>query len=125
MSLPEKRKFTRVLFRTEVRVKAGDQVVTSTHLRDVSLGGAFVEGISSLKEGEPCLLTIELIGPASLLRVEVEGAVTRSEPNGIGVKFTRIDVDSLLHLHYLIKIHSIDPESVDVEFAKNLLAIRP
>lgn len=120
----EKRKFTRVLFRTEVKVTAGVRVETSNQLRDISLGGAFVEGASSLKEGQPCLLSIDLIGPASLLRVEVEGFVTRAEPNGIGIKFTRIDVDSLLHLHHLVKVHAMDPESVDLEFAQDLLEIK-
>jgi hypothetical protein len=124
MSPFEKRRFTRVLFRTEVKVTAGDLVETSTQLRDISLGGAFVEGLSSLTEGEPCVLNIDLIGPASLLRVEVEGFVTRAEPGGIGIKFTRIDVDSLLHLHHLIKVHSMDPESVDLEFAQDLLEIK-
>jgi hypothetical protein len=124
MSPFEKRKFTRVLFRTEVTVTAGDRVETSTQLRDISLGGAFVEGASSLAEDEPCVLSIDLIGPASLLRVEVEGFVTRVEPGGIGIKFTRIDVDSLLHLHHLIKVHAMDPESVDLEFAQDLLEIK-
>jgi hypothetical protein len=105
----DKRKFTRVLFRTEVRVTAGDHIETSTKLRDISLGGAFIEGTSSLQEGEPCVMSVELVGPASLLRIEVEGSVIRAEPGGIGIKFTKIDVDSLLHLHHLIKIHSLDP----------------
>jgi len=124
MSEVEKRKFTRVVFKTEVRVAAGDAVEISNQLRDISLGGAFVEGVSSLEEGLPCILSIDLIGPASLLRVTVEGYVARTEPNGIGIKFTRIDVDSLLHLHHLIKIHSLDPESVDLEFARDLLEIK-
>jgi len=124
MAEAEKRKFTRVVFRTEVRITAGEAIEISNQLRDISLGGAFVEGASSLKEGLPCMLSIDLIGPGSLLRMTVEGYVARREPNGIGIKFTRIDVDSLLHLHHLIKIHSLDPETVDVEFARDLLEIK-
>lgn len=123
MSRPDKRKFTRVLFRTEVRVAAGDKMERSPHLRNISFGGAFVEGVSSLKEGEPCTLMIELIGPESVLRVEAEGSVTRVEPGGIGVEFATIDVDSLLHLRHLIKTHSFDPKSADIEFSKELLEI--
>ena len=117
----EKRKFTRTPFRTEIRVISDDRIVVSNHLRDVSLGGAYILVEKPLDEGTLCILSIDLIGPRSLLRVEIEGEVIRVEDQGMAVKFTRIDVDSFVHLRHLIKVHSQDPDTIDTEFESNFL----
>jgi hypothetical protein len=120
----EKRKFTRIPFRTEVRITAGDKEVVSNVLRDISLGGAYVQVNEPLSEGASCVLEIDLIGQASLLRIRVEGRVVRSDGSGIAVVFMAIDLDSLVHLRHLIKIHSLDPDTVEQEFSEGLLEIR-
>jgi hypothetical protein len=125
MTDKEKRQFTRVPFRTEAKISTSDTVISSNNLRNISLGGAFVEVKDRLPEGELCVLTVDLIGPASLLRIQVDGYVVRVEDAGIAVKFTRIDLDSLIHLRHLIKVHSMDPDVVDNEFTENLLEIKP
>lgn len=117
----EKRKFTRTPFETEIRVVTDDHVAISHRLRDISLGGAFIALKTPLPEGAPCILHIDLIGPKSLLKIEIEGEVVRKEQDGMAVRFTRIDLDSLVHLRHLIKVHSQDPETIDVEFAQELL----
>lgn len=125
MNDKEKRQFTRVPFRTEAKVSTSDKVISSNNLLNVSLGGAYLEVSERLPEGELCVLTVDLIGPASLLRIQVDGYIVRVEHEGIAVKFTRIDLDSLIHLRHLIKVHSMDPDVVDNEFTENLLEIKP
>lgn len=123
MCAEDKRKFTRVLFRTRIRIlSAGGSVVSNT-LRNISLGGAFVETTHRLPEGGPCALEIDLAGPASLLRVRVEGDVIRCEEEGIAVRFTKIDLDSLIHLRHLIKVHAEDPATINNEYEGHLLEI--
>jgi len=121
----EKRQFTRVPFRTEAKILTSSRVISSNKLRNISLGGAFVEVHEHLPEGEPCVLSVDLIGAASLLRIQVDGHVVRVEEDGIAVKFTKIDLDSLIHLRHLIKVHAMDPDVVDSEFTENLLEIKP
>ncbi|MDQ7781494.1 MAG: PilZ domain-containing protein [Desulfomonilaceae bacterium] len=121
MTISEKRRFTRAPFQTEVRVISDDRIVVSHHLQNVSLGGAYVLVDNPLPQGMPCILNIDLIGPRSLLRVEIEGEVIRVEEKGMAVKFTRIDVDSLVHLRHFIRIHAQDPDAVDYEFESNFL----
>lgn len=123
MKRTEKRKFTRAPFETEIRVVTDDRIVVSNRLRDVSLGGAFVLVDKSLPDGTPCILSVDLVGPRSLLRIEVEGEVVRSDEDGVAVRFVRIDVDSLVHLRHLIKVHSGDPETIDDEYARKLLEV--
>jgi DNA-directed RNA polymerase subunit E'/Rpb7 len=56
--------------------------------------------------------------------MEVEGDVVRCEEQGMAVKFTRIDVDSLIHLKHLIKVHAKDPETIAVEYERTLLEVK-
>ena len=93
----------RVLFETIIKMTAGNAVIMSNRLRDISLGGAFVfTSGTSLPESALCVLEIDLIGRASLLRIQVEAEVVRADEEGMAVKFTRIDLDSLVHLRHLI-----------------------
>lgn len=117
----DKRKFTRVPFQTTVRVTVGDKSLLARQLRDVSLGGVFVFSTESFTNGSVCDLELELRGPRSLLVIQAEGEVTRVEKDGMALKFTRIDLDGLIHLRHLIRIYSADPEVVDVEFRDNFL----
>jgi len=124
MEFSERRKFTRAPFETEIRVTADEGIVVSNRLRDISLGGAYIYSERSPKEGSPCTLVIDLIGPRTLLRIEVEGDVVRCEDQGMAVKFTQIDVDSLIHLRHLIQVHAKAPEVIALEFAEKLLAVK-
>jgi c-di-GMP-binding flagellar brake protein YcgR len=124
MTNSEKRRFTRTPFEMEIRVITDDRIVVSNRLKDISLGGAYIAVENPLQEEAPCILSIDLIGPRSLLRIEIEGEVVRSEDDGMAVRFTRIDVDSLVHLRHLIKVHSQDPETIDYEFSSNLLEMK-
>jgi c-di-GMP-binding flagellar brake protein YcgR len=124
MSVTEKRKFTRIPFQTEIKITAGEVTHVSNKLRDISLGGAFIFMKEALPESIPCVLDVELRGPASLLRIQVEGEIVRVEDDGIAVKFTRIDLDSLLHLKHLIRVLTQDAELIDHEFSANLLEVK-
>jgi hypothetical protein len=95
--------------------------VVSHRLRDISLGGAFVSSDESLPLGTRCSLSIDLVGPASLLRIRMEGEVVRSDRAGIAITFTRMDLDSLVHLRHLIRIQSQRPQDIDEEFVTKLL----
>jgi hypothetical protein len=124
MPYDEKRRFTRVLFETTIKITAGKTVIMSKRLRDISLGGAFVfTSGTSLPESTSCVLEIDLIGRASLLRIQVEAEVVRADEDGMAVKFTKIDLDSLVHLRHLIVVHAQDPSAVDVEYDEGLLEL--
>ncbi len=124
MPFDEKRKFTRVLFETTIKITAGKTVIVSNRLRDISLGGAFMSTSgSSLPEGTSCILEIDLIGRASLLRIQIEAEVIRSDEDGMAVKFTKVDLDSLVHLRHLIAVHAQDPKAVDQEYDQGLLEL--
>jgi hypothetical protein len=123
MDANEKREFTRVPFRTEVKLTAANKTIVSNKLQNISLGGAFISCEECFPPGTMCLLEIKLTGPASLLKIGVEAKVVRAEENGMGVRFSRMDVDSLIHLSHIVKIESEDPKEVDLEYSQKLLQI--
>jgi hypothetical protein len=123
MDANEKREFTRVPFRTEVKLTAANKTIVANKLQNISLGGAFISSEESFPPGTMCLLEIKLTGPASLLKIGVEAKVVRAEDHGMGVRFSRMDVDSLIHLRHIVKIESEDPKEVDLEYSQKLLQI--
>lgn len=125
MSSSEKRKFTRVPFETAVRVSTEEVNVTSSQIRNVSLGGMFIHTTERLPIDARCKIEIDLIGPASLLRIQMEGEVIRVDPEGVAVKFTKMDMDSLIHLKHLISISAEHPEAIDNEYYKTLFEVDP
>jgi hypothetical protein len=119
----EKRKFTRVRFDTVVQVSTPTKSITTSRVCDIGLGGLFVFTEEKLPIGDECVVNIELIGPASLLRVRVEGEIVRVQDQGAAVQFTRIDTDSLIHLKHLLSVHSEDPELIKREYFTSLLDV--
>ena len=98
MPFTKKRKFTRVPFDTEIEIIAGETVIVALGLRDISLGGAFILTDEFQTESTSCRMVLSLIGPASLLRIEIDAEILRSEDDGIAVEFTEIDLDSLVRV---------------------------
>jgi c-di-GMP-binding flagellar brake protein YcgR len=124
MPFDEKRKFTRILFETTIKVTSGKTVIVSNRLRDISLGGAFLfTSETSLPANTSCILEIDLIGRASLLRIQIEAEVVRVDEEGMAVRFTKIDLDSLVHLRHLIRVHAQDPRAMDAEYDTALLEL--
>ncbi len=100
----------------EINVSPGEAGLVKRELRDISLGGAFILNGNPLPVGTECLLGFEVSGPSSVLRVELEGEVIRTDSQGMAILFTRVDVDSLLHLRHLVALHSQSPEAIGAEF---------
>jgi Tfp pilus assembly protein PilZ len=106
-----------------IQVSTPTKSVTTSRVSDIGLGGVFVFTDEKLHIGEECVVNIELIGPASLLRVRVEGEIVRAQQDGVGVQFTRIDTDSLIHLKHILSIHAEDPDLIKREYFTNLLDV--
>lgn len=125
MSDAEKRKFTRIPFEIAITLSTESLRISASRMRNVSLGGMFVLTHETLPLDSLCAVEIDLIGPASLLRVRLEADVIRVEPDGLALKFTKMDMDSLIHLKHLITIHADTPEIIDKEYYKTLIGVEP
>ncbi len=112
----EKRRFKRVLFRTEAIVQYGDQTFTG-EVADLSLRGMLVKSSRMIPLGETVKAKILLSGSTSELSIQVDGTVVRhQEREGFGIQFHEMDVDSFVHLRNVVIYNSGDPAQVMEEF---------
>jgi hypothetical protein len=123
MSADHKRRFTRVSFNLKVNLTVGDRVITSNKSRDLSLGGMFVESNIVHPTGTVCEVQVHLTGETAGLYITAEAEVVRTEPDGMGLIFVRMDVDSLTLLKHLIAIQSGDLRLISREYFCELLAV--
>ncbi|MEW6350916.1 MAG: PilZ domain-containing protein [Thermodesulfobacteriota bacterium] len=114
----ERRHFTRVVVRMQITVSHGEAGLIARELQDISMGGAFIVNGTPLPVGTACVLSLEVSGPSSVLQIELEGEVIRTDGTGMAIRFTKIDLDSFLHLRHLVKLFSRDPETIDAELQK-------
>lgn len=113
----EKRELTRVAFNIEAAVKYGDQTFTGK-VENLSLNGMFIQTAGKVKPRDTVEITIHLAGETSELEVNLTGTVIRTTPEGIGLQFQKVDLDSFIHLRNIVAYNSEDEDKVMEEFFK-------
>lgn len=111
----EKRRFTRVPFGVKAEMLLENLLYNAEELLNLSVGGCLLPIKADFSPGTPCLIRILLSGTNNDLSVKVEGEVIRCDGDGVAVKFTYIDPDSLFHLQRIIRYNASDPEEVEKE----------
>jgi len=111
----EKRRFTRVLFKVKAEMTVNDVLYSSEKINNLSVGGCLLPIEADVETGTKCRLKIMLSGANSKLSVHVGGKIIRCEPEGVAMKFTEIDPDSLFHLQNIIRYNHPDTDKVDQE----------
>ncbi len=112
----EKRKNTRVAFRTEVEVSTLDETfLARADTRDISLQGVFLRTDRKLPLNQHCDLQIKLTGASSVLSICAKGRVVRQDDNGVGIVFEGVDLDSYFHLKNLLLYNADDPREIEHE----------
>ena len=116
----EKRRFTRVPFKVSAEVKVDDTSYRTEEITNLSVGGCLLPIQADFETGTKCHVTIRLGGTSSELTVGVEGKIIRVSPRGLAIKFTGVDVDSLLHLQKIVRYNSSDPDAVEKEIRDHI-----
>lgn len=104
MTMPENRRFTRIIFSTPVKLTA-KKALWITELVDISLKGALVKKPEkwTCKIGDHFTLTFRLAGSDIDIVMLVHKA--HQDENGIGFACDSIDIDSASHLRRLIELN--------------------
>lgn len=106
--MENKRRFHRIIFSTPVSLQIGEETYSS-ELIDLSLKGALIKNINELKsneaarENEVCDLSFKL--DESDVSINMTGTIAHVEVDSIGIKFDKIDIDSVSHLKRLIALN--------------------
>ncbi|HBI14162.1 MAG TPA: hypothetical protein DDY20_01340 [Desulfobulbaceae bacterium] len=115
----ETRRFSRIPFKVKSQLLIDDQVYLTPELSNLSVGGCLLPLSGTFPQGTPCLLKIFLEGTIEEMSIQVEGEIVRSTPDGIALKFLRIEPESLFHLHNIILYNAPDPDIIEHEISRH------
>ncbi len=114
--MSDKRRFSRVKCIEKSVVETGSRAVEVT-LLDISLKGALIDHRGELRAepGDTWKLFFQLDHSDIVMRFQVEAVHCRD--NLAGVKFTEMDLDTLIHLRSLMEARTLDPDTVREELS--------
>jgi hypothetical protein len=121
----DRRSFTRIPFRTAVRIDAGGKIIRADGEFDISMGGIRVPYAGSLPDGTRCRITVVLQEAPAEVAIRAAGRITRTDEANLAVEFTELDPDSYSHLRKLILSNIKDPEKAEQEFQSHWGIKRP
>ncbi|GAB7026677.1 PilZ domain-containing protein [Geotalea toluenoxydans] len=113
------RNFSRVSFAIDALVTQAE-ITIKGEVRNISLQGLYIEPDGKLDAGLPVDVSIQLSGTTPEVAIKATGSVVRVDENGIGIKFSKIDVDSFAHLRNVVSYQCGDGDKVIGEFFKYL-----
>lgn len=112
----EKRKKTRVQFKTQVSLKTENYgIVGDSDSENISMKGIFVNTEEKIPLDTLCDVEITLMGKSSRLSLAVKGVVARQGESGLGIEFKSIDIDSYFHLKNIVMYNASDPGELGSE----------
>lgn len=115
----ENRRFSRITFKVKAQLQIGDQIFTTPELSNLSVGGCLLPLTVDFPPGTPCQLKIILEGTVEEMGVQVEGEIVRSTPDGVALRFLRIEPESLFHLQNIILYNAPDADTIEHEISKH------
>lgn len=105
------RRFSRVPFRIEAEVQS-DHGIFYGDVRNLSIKGAFITAPESHPLGERVDIKMYLAHDEPVVMIEALGEVVRTDSEGIGVRFTKVDLASFTHLRNVVALNSGDGDAV-------------
>jgi c-di-GMP-binding flagellar brake protein YcgR len=115
----DKRRFSRIFFKVPVELTVADTSYTIEQIANLSIGGCLLKIEDDLPVGSDCKIAILLEETPHDLRVEVNGKIVRSDAETVGIKFTRINPDDLIHLQNIIRYNAEDPDKISEEIKQH------
>lgn len=110
--MDNKRRFSRVRVPFDVSLTDANGACIAGSLRDVAIQGVFITCSPSFAHGTTVDVDIALHGGEEDIHVESQGEVVHREEDGLGVRFTAIDPDSVAHLRNLIAYNADDADRI-------------
>lgn len=109
-----RRNFSRVKFNAAVHLNHKDQHIASS-LVDISLKGALVipENPIQIAKGDSCELELSLNEAQIMLKIQA--TVVYQKEDNLGLKFSNIELDSMIHLRRLVELNVGDPDKIQKE----------
>jgi len=115
----DSRRFTRIPFKMNTTIVINDQTYSTDNITNLSVGGCLLPVDIDPQPGTNCQIKISLEGTSEDMAIKIDGEIVRLTPEGLAIKFVRIDPESLFHLQNVIKYNSPDADTIESEIIKN------
>lgn len=115
----DKRRFSRIFFDMPAELTVADTRYTVEQIANLSIGGCLLKIKDDLPVGAECEITIRLDDASHDLKIEVNGEIVRNDAETVGIKFTRINPDHLIHLQNIIRYNAEDPDRISEEIKRH------
>jgi c-di-GMP-binding flagellar brake protein YcgR len=115
----EKRRFSRIFFDMPAELTVADTSYPIEQIANLSIGGCLLRIEDDLPVGSECKIAIMLNDPPHDLRVEVNGEIVRNDAETVGIKFTRINPEDLIHLQNIIRYNAENPDKISEEIKQH------
>ena len=115
----DKRRFSRIFFNMPAELTVDDTSYTIEQIANLSIGGCLLKIKDDFPVGAECKITILLNDTSPDLKVEVNGEIVRNDAEAVGIKFTRINPDHLIHLQNIIRYNAEDPDKISEEIKRH------
>ena len=112
---PEQRHFTRISFDSPVHIEqAGKQY--ESEVVDISLKGILIKDAAEpLEHNKITALSIHL---SDSLKINMQVQWNHSNNGCSGFHWTKLDIESMMHLRRLLQLNSVDPELLERELSQ-------
>ncbi len=115
----ENRRFTRIPFTIHTEIEVNGETHTTENINNLSVGGCLLPCAVKLSPGTGCRVKIRLQGTTEEIAIRIDGEIVRTTPEGLAIKFVRIDPESLYHLQNVIRYNSPDADIIESEINKH------
>jgi hypothetical protein len=102
-----RREFTRISVHMEAEVTSNETSTVTGNVRNVSMNGLFLECQAAVSIGTPCLVIVRLGDGRETLRIQLGGAVARTQADGLAITFTEVlGLESYDHLRKVVRFNA-------------------
>lgn len=108
----------RVIFHVSASLEFNGHDVNG-NVENLSLSGMLINTTDNVPENTEGEVTVYLSGSSSELSLNMSCEVIRKEKHGVAVKFTKMDIDSYIHLRNIIAFNKIDEYKIIKEFEES------
>ncbi|WP_457574659.1 PilZ domain-containing protein [Desulfolithobacter sp.] len=115
----ERRRFTRVSYNGVARLLLGGKWHEFVRVKDLSLGGVFIEGQYQAEAGELCKLELPQNIRSSNLTLHLAARTVRVDKEGVALEFLPMEEKTSMFLQTMILYHSDEPYDIAVEFPES------
>jgi hypothetical protein len=89
-------------------------------IENLSLSGMLLRTPERLDIGNTVDIRLFVTGPSSELVLTLLGVIVRHAEDGMGIEFTKMDLDSHVHIRHIISHELGDEETVSREFLSHI-----